>query len=65
MPKQKKPMDSVSVATNTNSMFNSSQKDSKQPLCTQNVNVEVSIDQKDDCLVGCFKAIASIFKKGS
>lgn len=65
MPKTKKPADNVSVATSTNSIFNSSQKQNKTPLCTQNVNVEVNIDQKDDCMVGCFKAIASIFKKGS
>lgn len=26
-------------------------------------NVTVNIDQKDDCLSGCFKAISEIFKK--
>ena len=32
---------------------------------TQTVNVHVEIDNKEDCLVGCFKALAGCFKKGS
>lgn len=63
MPKSKKPIENVTLATHTNSMFNHANNENKTPHCVQNVNVEVNIDQKDDCLVGCFKALASIFKR--
>lgn len=63
MPKSNKPIEGVSVSTHTNSMFNHSKNEKKSPHCVQTVNVEVNVDQKDDCLVGCFKAIASIFKR--
>lgn len=29
----------------------------------QNVEVEVNIDQKDDCMTSCFKGLAGMFKK--
>jgi hypothetical protein len=64
MPKSKKPEKQVSVSTNTNSLFNPPKIENTGQHCTQNVNVAVNIDQKDDCLVGCFKAIASVFKRG-
>lgn len=53
----------TSVAKNANSMFKHHKNDNKEPHCVQNVNVEVNIDQKDDCMTGCFKALGDIFKK--
>ena len=62
MPKTRKTKH-VSVANNANSLFKPSRNENKAPHCTQNVNVTVNIDQKEDCLTGCFKAIAGIFKR--
>lgn len=63
MPKTKKTPENVSIAANANSLFKPINDDNTAPHCSQNVNVTVNIDQKEDCLTGCFKAIAGIFKK--
>jgi hypothetical protein len=63
MPEIKKSMDNVSVSTNTNSLFNQPKNEDEIQHCTQNVNVTVKIDQQENVLTGCIKAIASIFKK--
>lgn len=31
----------------------------------QNTTVTVNIDQKDDCITGCFKALSDCFKRKS
>lgn len=64
MPKHKKHEKPVSVSTSTNSLFAPAQNKDKAHDCVQNVNIEINIDQKDDCMAGCFKGLASIFKKG-
>ena len=51
------------VANTTNSFFKPNKNANKAPHCVQNVNVEVNIDQKEDCTTGCFKGLASMFKK--
>lgn len=65
MPLHKKKKKHTSVAKNANSMFNEPKTENKTLGCTQNVNVEVNIDQKDDCLTGCFQALIGAFKKGA
>lgn len=64
MPKITKQADNVSVATNTNSLFNSKKDEDKGSHCVQNVNVNIKIDQQEDGLTSCFKAIANLFKRG-
>ncbi len=32
---------------------------------TQNVSVTVNVDQKEDCMTGCFSAIAKCFGRGA
>jgi len=39
--------------------------ESRNAGITQNVKVEVNIDQKDDCLTSCFSALGACFGKGS
>ena len=63
MPKTTKSTEHISVATNTNSLFNPKKNENEAPHCTQNVNVTVNIDQQEDRITGYFKAIASIFKR--
>jgi hypothetical protein len=63
MPKLVESEKSVSVATNANSLCKLSETENKAQHCTQNVNVNIKIDQQEDGLTRCFKAIAGIFKR--
>lgn len=60
MTKSKKE---ASVSESKNSMFGRHNRHANEAHCVQNVNVEVNIDQKDDCMTSCFKALGDIFKK--
>jgi len=64
MSNAKHSAENISVSTNTNSLFKPSNDEDKDQHCAQNVNVTVNIDQKEDVLTSCCKAIAGIFKKG-
>lgn len=48
--------------SDSNRFFHSAEK--KTEGVTQTVNVEVNIDQKDDCLTSCFSGLAKCFGKG-
>lgn len=65
MPKATKPsVKPKVVAKNTNSFFKPVQTEEKAQGCVQNVNVEINIDRSEDGCTGCFKALASVFKRG-
>lgn len=49
------------ATTDKNRFFHGVKSDNKG--VKQEVNVTVNVDQKDDCLTGCFAALAKCFKK--
>jgi hypothetical protein len=63
MPKSNKKIKDASVSTNANTLFKPNQNENKVQHCTQNINLTIQIDQKEDAITGCFKAIAGIFRR--
>ncbi len=70
MPKHNPKIDTV-VEAKDHSHYHRSDRnrffseEKKSDCHSQNVHVEVNIDQKDDCTTSCFAAIAKCFGKGS
>lgn len=50
-------------SANKSRLFHAKHKENKG--VTQNVHVEINIDQKDDCLSACFSGLAKCFGKSS
>lgn len=58
---EKKKRYKSTAHTHKNRLFHKVERNTPNGV-TQNVDVEVNVDQKDDCITSCFKGLAGMFK---